>query len=47
MVFTLWGAAHLFPGSEVTPDGALLAGVLLGITEYGLHRLMRGSSSSK
>ncbi|MBO2532448.1 MAG: hypothetical protein CW342_06065 [Thermoactinomycetaceae bacterium] len=47
MVFTLWGAAHLFPGSEVTPEGALLAGVLLGITEYGLHRLMRGSSSSK
>ncbi|MGI6128151.1 MAG: DUF2512 family protein [Planifilum sp.] len=42
MVFTIWGASFLFPGSEVTLDAALLAGVLLGITEYGMHRLVLG-----
>ena len=42
MVFTSWGASFLFPGSEVTLDAALLAGVLLGITEYGMHRLVLG-----
>lgn len=42
MVVTLWGAAFAFPGSEVTPDAAMLAGVLLGITEYGMHRFVLG-----
>lgn len=40
MVFTVWGASFLFPGSKVTPDAALLAGVLLGIAEYGMHRVI-------
>jgi hypothetical protein len=45
MVLTIWVASFLFPGSEVTPDAALLAGVLLGITEYGMHRVIVSSSN--
>ena len=47
MVFTIWGASLLFSGSRVTPEAALLAGVLLGITEYGMHRFFLGFGKQK